>query len=101
MLKSDNKKKGPPVKTIVKPPVTSARVTIWDVSSFLALGEVTSANLGIILGLEAFAINNPVVAKILLQGIVLPADKKTVGKLELDVVAVRFYHAFSQVSIFI
>ena len=40
-------------------------------------------------------------AEELLQDVVLPADKKMVGELELDVVATRFFHAFSQVNIII
>ncbi|GFZ10051.1 hypothetical protein Acr_21g0006500 [Actinidia rufa] len=59
------------------PTVTSAQATTQDIPAFAALGEGTSANPGVVLGLEAFAIDNPAVEEKLLQGVVLPADKKT------------------------
>ncbi|GFZ04407.1 hypothetical protein Acr_16g0010310 [Actinidia rufa] len=49
------------------------------------------------LGFEAFAINNPDVAEKLLQGVVLPTDKETVDKLDLDMAATQFFHAISQI----
>ena len=64
-----------------------------DIPTFMALGEGTSANPGVVLGLEASAIDNPTMAKKLLQGVVLLADKKT-AELEPDVVATRFFNAF-------
>ncbi|GFS33944.1 hypothetical protein Acr_00g0031400 [Actinidia rufa] len=46
--------------------------------------EGTSANPGFVQGLEASAMENPAVAENLLQRFILPADKKEVDKMDLD-----------------
>ncbi|PSS04733.1 Na(+)/H(+) antiporter NhaB like [Actinidia chinensis var. chinensis] len=91
LLTLDNKKKRPATKTTAKPKFTPTRAMIRDVPTFAALGEGTSVNLGIILGLESSAIDNPTMAKKLLQGVVLPADKEMVDKLEIDMAITWFF----------
>ncbi|GFY91037.1 hypothetical protein Acr_07g0012330 [Actinidia rufa] len=68
--------------------------TIPDVPAFVVLKEGISALPRVVLGLETSTIDNPIMAEKLFQGIVLPTDKKTVGELEMDVAATRFFHAF-------
>ena len=94
-MKKNIKKKGPLLKADDKKKGPFARAMPQDIPTFMALGEGTSANPGVVLGLEASSIDNPTVVKKLLQGVVLPANKKTVGELELDVAATRFFHTFS------
>ncbi|GFY95363.1 hypothetical protein Acr_10g0007480 [Actinidia rufa] len=54
--------------------------------------------IGIFLGFEASAIENPVMAKKLLQGFILPTDKEAVNKLDLDMAITRFLHSLSRVA---
>ena len=77
-------KKGAPAKFDMKCTVSSARAMPRDIPSFMTFEERTSVDMGAILGLEASAIRNPEVAKKLLQVVVLPANKKMAGELELD-----------------
>ena len=96
MLPND-KKKGPATETPVKSKVTSSQAMIQDVPTFTALREGTSINLGIVLGLKVFAIDNHVMSDKLFQGVVLPVDKETMGKFDLDMATTRFFHTLSQV----
>ncbi|GFZ11355.1 proline-rich extensin-like family protein [Actinidia rufa] len=58
-------------------------------------------SLGVVLGLQALAIDNPVVAKILLQGVILTTDKEMVGTLDLKHGSTRYFHALSQVGFYL
>ena len=97
----EDKKKGPAAKALAKSKVTSGRAANWDMPTFAAPGEVTSVNPGVVLGLEASTLDNPTMAKKLLQGIVLPVDKETVNKLDLDMETTWFLHALIQMVTYI
>ena len=78
----DETQEGPIVKAPAKPKATSVRAATQDAQTSAAPGEGTSANPGILLGLEASAMDNPAMAEKLLQGFILPADKETVSRLD-------------------
>ncbi|GFZ12757.1 hypothetical protein Acr_23g0011420 [Actinidia rufa] len=80
LLKSDDKKKWIPAKTIVKPMVTSVREMIRDKPSFVAPRNGTSANSRIVLGLEASAIDILAMAeKLLKASCCLPTRRRCVN----------------------
>ncbi|GFZ19843.1 hypothetical protein Acr_28g0005480 [Actinidia rufa] len=72
-----------------KPKATSTRATTQDAPTFAATREGISANLGVVLGLEASAMDNPVVTEKLLQGFILLVDKETMSKLDLNMATTR------------
>ncbi|GFS46039.1 hypothetical protein Acr_00g0099780 [Actinidia rufa] len=98
LLKPNDKKKGPPAKNQYE---AHGQLGLGDdlrYTNFRYSQRKNSSNSGVVLGIKAFAIGNPVAVEKLLQGVMLPIDKKIVGELELDVVVTQFFHAFSQLA---
>ncbi|GFY81052.1 hypothetical protein Acr_01g0008610 [Actinidia rufa] len=91
---SDAKKKGPMspfeekkkryfVKFPAKARASPNKLTSKAVTS-PTTEESTSANPGVILGLNASILQNPIVTEKLLEGMIPPLNKEEVGKLDLD-----------------
>ncbi|GFS41434.1 hypothetical protein Acr_00g0074290 [Actinidia rufa] len=71
------------------------KVNMLDIARWTP-GKGTSVNLGVILGLETSAQDNLTMAKKLFQGVVLPANKEIVSKLDLNMATTWFFYALSQ-----
>ncbi|GFZ11354.1 hypothetical protein Acr_22g0007520 [Actinidia rufa] len=95
-LPPNNKKKGPAAKAPTTSKVTSRQVATKAVQAFASPGEGTSANLGVVLGLEASIMENPAVVEKLLQRFILPANKEAMEKLDLDWAITSFLHSISK-----
>ncbi|GFS32283.1 hypothetical protein Acr_00g0021730 [Actinidia rufa] len=81
----------PQEQGMVKAP-TKAKASLSKAESKAAVGEGTSANPGVVLGLKAFMLGNPAVVGKLLEEVILPADKEEVEKLDLDWAISQFFH---------
>ncbi|GFY96879.1 hypothetical protein Acr_11g0011850 [Actinidia rufa] len=92
-------KKGPIIKAQAKSKATSSHATTNEVPTSAALGEGTSANLGFVLGLEAFTMENSAVVEKLLQRLILLADKEAMDKMDFDKVITRFLQSLSQAMV--
>ena len=93
MPSTNDKNKGTTAKAPLKSKSTLGRTVTQDVPTFTTPGKGTSVNQGVVLGLEAFALDNPAMAEKLLQGIVLPADKEKASRLDLNMVTTQFLHS--------
>ena len=65
----------------------------------LAPREGTSANLVLSWGSKASMLENPAMVEELLEGVIPPADKEEVEKLNLDWAISKFFHIVGQVAI--
>ena len=59
-----------------------------DVLTFATLGEGTSVNSRVVLGIKSSALENPIVAEKFLQGVMLSVDKETASKLDLNMATI-------------
>ena len=91
-------KKGKPAVNAKKKRPISSRVTTKVVPTSAAPGEGTLANPEAILRPNASIMENPSVAKKVIQGLILPANKEAVEKLDLDWAITRFFHSVIQVN---
>ncbi|GFS33089.1 hypothetical protein Acr_00g0026310 [Actinidia rufa] len=96
MPSPDDKNKGPIIKDPTKSKAMFGRAATQNMPASVAPKEGTSANPGVVLGLEASAMENPAMAEKLLQEFILPIDKEVVNKLDLDMVITRYLHLFNQ-----
>ena len=69
------------------------------VVTVVVVGEGTSANLGVVFGPKASMLKNIAVVKKLMEGVIPPADKEKVEKLDMDSAILKFFHIVGQVVI--
>ena len=72
--------------------VTSSKVPSKGAVPIVAPREGTLANPGNVLGLNASMLKNPIMAKKLLEGVILPFNRDEVSKLDLDRAISRLFH---------
>ncbi|GFY95447.1 hypothetical protein Acr_10g0008320 [Actinidia rufa] len=100
-MASDAKKKGTMSPLDDKKKATSKyrATSSKGETSAVALKEGTSAYPGVVLGLNASILENPITAKKLLEGVIPPIDEEEVGRMDLDSAILMLFHGVGQVVV--